>query len=175
MRFISERALSLHKEYVENERLRLSVIEKTYPELSGKCVKDILRSRCGDKIEAARLKLDIMCHERYFSSFGKHYSQSEAVRRSYVSEATFLYELGRIAESAGEKFIFIYADYKRVKVICGDEWTLLKINGSPIIIDLSEHSYFLDYGFEKGRYINNLLPYLDLSLLDKKYHLRIEK
>ena len=168
MRFVSERALSLHKEYVEAERLRLSVIEKTYPELSGRSARDILRTKCADKREAARLKLNISCHELYFSSFGGQYAASEAIRRSYGSEATFLYKLGKFAEECGERFAFIYADGKAVRVRGGDEWSLLRIDEGPLVIDLFEHAYFLDYGFDKKAYIKNLLPYLDLSLLDKK-------
>lgn len=168
MRFISERALSLHKEHVESERLRLSVIEKTYPELSGRCAREILGSRCADKREAAGLKLDILCHELYFSSFGAQYTASEVIRRCFGSEATFLYELGRMAERCCERFVFIYADGNAVRVREGDEWVLLRIDYRPLVIDLSEHAYFLDYGFDKKAYIKNLLPYLDLSLLDKK-------
>ena len=168
MRFVSERALLLHKEYVETERLRLSVIEKSYPELLGRSAKEILRSRCCEKREAAKFKLNIRCHELYFSSFGKQYSASETVRRNYGSEATFIYELGRVAEECDGKYVFVYFDGKRIKVRSGDEWELIYIDGDALVIDLCEHAYFLDYGFNKGSYIKNLLPYLDLSLLEKK-------
>ena len=34
-----------------------------------------------------------------------------------------------------------------------------------LAIDVSEHAYFLDYGFDKQRYIMAALPFLDLSKL----------
>ena len=168
MRFISERALSLHKEYVENERLRLSVFKKTYPELTGNSVRDILRSRCKEKREVARLKLNVACHKLYFSSFGRQYSASEAVRRSYGSEATFLYELGRTSDGCGEKFVFVYSDGCEVNILSGNEWELARIKGNILVLDLCEHAYFLDYGFDRSAYVKKMLPYLDLSKLDKK-------
>ncbi len=168
MRFVSERALNLHKDHVKNEKLRLSVFEKTYPELTGKSIKDIMHTGCKDRAEIARLILNVRSHEIYFSSFGKHYTQSETVRRQFGSEAAFLYEMQKEMIAAEGKFFFIYVNGRKVKTRFGDERELLKTCGNVLAVDLSEHSYFLDYGFDKSEYVRKLLPYLDLSALDKK-------
>ena len=170
MNFISRTNYEIHKEHLRTLKLRMSIFEKSYPEMAGKSCKELLRLpiRRTEREEAAVLKADILAHELYFSSFSAHNSTAELVRKAYGSEATFLYKLGKFAEECGERFAFIYADGKAVRVRGGDEWSLLRIDEGPLVIDLSEHAYFLDYGFDKKAYIKNLLPYLDLSLLDKK-------
>ena len=40
------------------------------------------------------------------------------------------------------------------------------IKGEPrLAIDLCEHAYFIEYGFDKERYLEDLLRHLDLSRL----------
>ena len=168
MRFVSERALMLHREFLNSERLRLSVIEKSYPELMGKNIKQILRSACGCKNDAVRLKLNIKCHELYFSSFQERYSPSETVRLSYGSEASFLYELGRIAIATEEQFVFISSDRGKIIVKDGGVGVVARFDKDTLVLDLSEHAYFLDYGFDKAAYVQNMISYLNLSVLDKK-------
>ena len=168
MRFVSERAMKLHLNYVESERHRLSVFEKSYPFIIGKSAKDIIRMKCDDKRAVVSTILNIKCHELYFSSFGNQYQQSSAVREDFSTEATFLYELYKTAVDANDKFLFIYFDGRRIRVKCGDELTLLSIKNYTLIIDLCEHAYFLDYGFDRAEYLKRLLPFLNLSLLDKK-------
>jgi hypothetical protein len=172
MRFLSERAISLHKNYVESERLRLSALRKGCPALSEMSAREVLRSRFKDKREVASVMLNIRCHELYFSSFGKHYSSSRIVREVCGSEATFLYDIQRIMMETQEKFLFVCSSQKGIRTICGDEFALLRLDGNILAIDLSGHAYFLDYGFDKLAYIKNLLPYFDLSLLDKKIFLK---
>ena len=70
--------------------------------------------------------------------------------------------------AAEGKFFYIYSDGKSLKTREGDEFELLKTCGNVLAVDLSEHAYFTDYGFDKSEYVRNLLPYLDLSILDKK-------
>ena len=168
MRFVSEKALSLHKDYIETERNKVSFYEKTYPDLAGKRIREILRLKCSDKMTVASTMLNIKCHELYFSSFGGQYQGSECIRAGYGSEASFLYELYKYAMAAESKFIFIGSEKGRVGIRSGDEWELLNFKNEPLVIDLCEHSYFLDYGFDKGEYLKRLLPFLNLSKLDKK-------
>jgi superoxide dismutase len=90
------------------------------------------------------------------------------VRKCYGSEAAFLYELQKEMIAAEGKFFYIYSNGKAVKTRCGDERELLKTCGGVLAVDLSEHAYFMDYGFDKAEYVRKLLPYIDLSILDKK-------
>jgi superoxide dismutase len=127
-----------------------------------------MHSRNKDFQNAARILLDIRCHELYFSSFGKQYPSSETARRSFSSEAALLYELKKQCEDTGEKYVFVCSDSERVEYVSGSEVKLLNLRGNILVIDLSEHAYFIDYGFDKPSYVKNLLGHLDLSLLDKK-------
>ena len=172
MRFISERALSIHKKYIEDEKARLSLFEKTYPDICSNDINGILRSRCKEKTEILRIALNIRCHEIYFSSFDKLYTSSSAVRSTYKTEASFLYEIQKYATNFNNDFIFIYSDGEKVFIRGGDELVLLKTFGNVLAIDLKEHAYFLDYGFDRCEYVRRLLPYLNLSILDKKISLK---
>ena len=65
-------------------------------------------------------------------------------------------------------FLFVYVDKNGIP-----KWSFSKEgNGEfvlfqPILsIDLYEHTYFLDYGFDKKRFIRTAISYLDISSLD---------
>ena len=116
MHFLSDRTTALHKEYLEKERLSLSFYLKSYPELCGKSACEILRTRCKEKKRIALLMLDIICHERYFDSFGNQYQASETVREWYNTEASFLYETFKAASETTEKYLFIFNGNKGVEM-----------------------------------------------------------
>ena len=168
MRFLSERALCIHKNYIEAEKARLSAYEKTYPGILKNGYSGIVRSRCNEKREILKTALNIRCHEIYFSSFDRHYTSSAAVRKAFGTEAAFLYEIQKNMIESDKDFYFIYSDGDRVYQREDNEFGLLKTFGSVLTIDLKEHAYFLDYGFDREEYVKRLLPFLDLSLLDKK-------
>ena len=172
MRFVSERALALHKMHIEEEKVRLALYEKTYPDIVNNGIKGVLRSRYKEKREILKMALNIRCHELYFSSFDKHYTMSSSVRSTYGTEASFLYEIRKYATKCDKDFIFIYSDGEKVFLRGDDEVGLLKAFGNVLVIDLKEHSYFLDYGFDREEYVRRLLPHLNLSILDKKISLK---
>ena len=168
MRFLSEKAISLHKEYIEKEKIRLSFFEKIYPNVNIYDFGCLIRSRCKEKREIASSLMNIRCHEIFFSSYGGEYQQSAVIREGFGSESLFLHELYKYASEAKGKFVFISKTSKGIALGAGDEFYLAKLHFPVLVIDLCEHAYFLDYGFDREKYLKSLLPYLNISLFDKK-------
>lgn len=166
-KFLSEGALNLHKEHLHKLKLQYSVLQKSIPQIAGKNLLEICRLRFKDKDEVIGLKSDIQCHELFFTSFGTAYESCASVRKKYRSESSFLYEIYESCKKLDCGFLIIYSDKGEPKLISGAPEIISKIKNPIIAIDLYEHSYFLDYGFEKEVYLKNMLPYLNLSKLDK--------
>lgn len=167
--FLSEEAITLHREYLRHLKLRYSVLEKSIPEICGKDIRTLYKMRLGkERDEILSLKRDIQYHELFFNSFGPAYQTSEAIRKKYVTEASFLYEIYLSGSNKDVSFVIVYIKNGEVKI--DTAYTLLQIppQFEPILaIDCCEHSYFLDYGFNKDAYLKSLLPYLNLCLIDK--------
>jgi len=164
--FISERACQLHREYLQNLKLKYSVLEKSFPEIVGKTIFDIRKSRVKYKDEILDLKCDILCHELFFNSFGKKNQTSVSVRRSFGSEARLLYEIYEAGMGAGNCFAIISRTKKgEVEFNLGAPSILIGISAPILAIDLCEHSYFLDFGFDKEKYLSAVLPHLNLNKL----------
>ncbi len=167
MKFLSDKATALHKEYVENLTLRCTALEKSAPEIIGMPLCEMRKRRFLNKGDIIKLRSEIVCHEIFFSSFGKRYQSSEAVRRKYGSESSFLYELYKSGIEGQGAFLAIFIQRGEVnfKVIeCED----VILRCKPILLlDLCEHAYFLDYGFSKGEYLKNSLSCLNLGKLDE--------
>ena len=167
MNFISRTNYEIHKEHLRTLKLRMSIFEKSYPEMAGKSCKELLRLpiRRTEREEAAVLKADILAHELYFSSFSAHNSTAELVRKAYGSEATFLYQLSRAAIEANG-FLFVFADKRGVPIwkAYREPLELFSQGITPILaLDLCEHAYFYDYFFNKAEYVKAAIAHLDLS------------
>ena len=166
--FVSEEALFLHREYLNTLKLKYSVIEKSIPQIQNMSVRDIVKKRnLRYKDEIIALRSDILCHELFFDSFSDKYQSSEAVRKAYRTEASFIYELLEMGKEGNLKFLVVCIEGGVVGVrgLC-EASQIMKIANPMLCIDLCEHSYFLDYGFSKEKYLLNLLPHLKLSVLD---------
>ena len=170
--FLSDRAIELHREHVAREKHRYSVFKKTYPEISGLDVKEIQRLRIDpdDKGSILRLYLDILYHEVFFNSFGEPHVCSEKVRERYGSEASFLYEIYKSAFDMNSGFVVVYNDGIGVEFDNSDKiyGRILKMKSFKpyLAIDLCEHAYFLDYGFNKAEYLKRALSVLDLGAIE---------
>lgn len=166
--FISEDALSVHKEYLKTLKLRYSVMEKSFPEIKDADVRRLLRMRQRYRDEILGLRSEIICHELFFNSFGEAYQSCAAVRERYRTESSFAYEISELSKKDDIKYIVIAMEKGAVKIIAlYNSRDIISISQPVICIDLCEHSYFLDYGFDRAGYISNLLPYLNLGALNK--------
>ncbi len=164
MHFLSKRSIDMHKEYLKDIKLRISVFEKSYPDASGAKISDIKRLRLlrSERDELFRLRCEELLHEVYFSSFCECGGHSELIRKQYGSEASFLYKLMReCMEKSG--FLVIYKRAGDASYYIGEKYDILE-NIMPLLaVDLCEHSYLLDYGFNKQGYLKYALNSLDLS------------
>ena len=140
--FLSEENIRRHEEYLNNLRLKLSILEKSDP--------SAMRIGSQMKREESELIKEIKSHELFFDSFtqeqgaGHDRERYEIYCRCIERECGFLY----IYYDRGIKTSF---DMPRVeKCLC---------------IDLFEHCYFLDYGFKKDKFLKNCISHLDLARL----------
>ena len=175
MKFLSERNIKLHKDFLRSERLRLSIIEKSYPDIVGKSAREISRMRFDSRAEALDLICNIECHELFFSSFSEGRVPSENARMAFGSESGFLYELYECAKGCREEFLFVYSDNGRISYSPSSRLCYLGKKNAVLAIDLCEHSYFLDYGFDRDEYLKGALAFLNISKLDKFCSRSIEK
>lgn len=169
-KFISEDAIELHKKYFEDLKLKYSILEKSVPEIKEMSLRDIKKSRnLRYKDEILKTKIDIECHKLFFSSFGNEFQASDLVKETYGTEASFRYEIfAQINESVSGGFLIIGIFNGRVFRYDGLDLVEVFIKANPILaIDLCEHAYFLDYGFDRKNYLENAIKYLNLNKIDK--------
>jgi len=166
--FLSEENIQIHKESVQHKKHLLSIIEKSIEGIKSKNIRDIIKQKMSrkDKEDTLILLSDIRLHELFFSSFSDNsYSPSEPLRSMYGSEAAFLNELFSACMREDMGFVCVYYNGRKVTLSASQkELYRLFLESDPIFaVDVSEHAYFLDYGFDKERYLRSALPYLDLS------------
>ena len=76
-----------------------------------------------------------------------------------------LYEAEVMARTINCGFIYIYIN-KIGKIEISSDAEEVFINFNPILaLDMYEHSYFLDYGFKKDKYIRAALSYFDTDMI----------
>ena len=168
-RFLSDESIAIHSDYVRIKRLKYSIIESSVPKLKGAKIKDVYRMRIApyDKRDALELLSEIALHELFFRSFYKTpYPASGAVRSAYGSEANFLNAIYKQAMSLPYGFILVYSLAGRIEVRECTDFKSAYYRSEPVLaLDVCEHVYFADYGFDKERYLLAALPYLDLTRL----------
>ena len=165
--FLSERNVALHKEYLENCRMRLSILAKSGYNISGMRYPELCRARLGNaRDEILTVARDTYLHEIYFDSFGKGGEIAECIKPQYHTTASFLYELERAAMSEDGGFLIVTRGQRGVDFSHNTSFAAPMRYEPCLAIDLAEHAYFLDYGFDKLAYVRAALSRLRLSKLD---------
>lgn len=170
--FLSDEGERRHKEYVEGLKRRLNFLYKSCEELRCADVKVLKRiggSSRGTACEVLALRAEILLHGVYFSSFsGREYPPSRTANESFGSGLGLLNELKRAALSKGVAFVGVFWRDGRLRVFSVRTPEEIFGVGEPILaIDMSEHAYFLEFGFMKEDYLARALAYLNLSMLDE--------
>ena len=167
--FLSEENINLHRDYVRNTKLKYSIIESSISKLKGAGVREVLSMKLSqrDKDDALRLLPEIAIHDIYFSSFDdRRFPHSALVAKHWGSESAFLNEVYRNCMAIKYGFVAIFR-FRNIIAVKGFEDCLEIFKaGTPLLaVDVCEHVYFMDYGFDKERYLVNALSYLDITKL----------
>ena len=141
--FVSEESLALHREHLAVLRAK--------------------KQMCIENREAKSLALDIRAHELYFSSFCKERVLCPRIKEGYHSENRFCFALTEYAREIQCGYLFIYPIPRFPFVSFGSDGALL--HRAALAVDLWEHAYFLDYGFDRDAYLKAALSHLDFSKL----------
>ena len=171
MDFLSEQSEYMHREYLRKLKLEYSIFEKSYPEIVGKNCREILYCRAiskrAEREEAVNLKAEILAHELFFSSFSTPNQSSVSIKKYFGSQASFLYELSERCMKTGG-FMLLYVDtIGKIGTYAGNQYTKVFLDNRPILaIDLFEHAYFYDYGFDKRSYVNTALQHLNFASIE---------
>ena len=141
--FISAEALRIHREHL--------------------CALRMKKAMCHTRKEKDSVESEIRAHELYFSSFHCEHTPCQRIKEGYQSENRFCFLLSEYAKSVRCGFIYIYPCARHPFVGFGSSDRAL--SRAVLAIDLWEHAYFLDYGFDFSSYITQALAHLDFSRL----------
>ena len=168
--FLSEDAINLHKDYLRQLRLRYAILEDGIKGIKNKEYEEITRQKLNkvDKQDVLNELSDITLHKIFFNSFTKtEYQSCDLARIVFGSEAALLNSIYSVAISQAHGFVGVFLIGGRPMVFGDTNRVKLLAHGIPrLAIDVCEHAYFLDYGFDKPRYLLRALPYLDLNKLN---------
>ncbi len=166
--FLSEDNIKRHLEYLRSLRLRLSILEKSLPELKGKGMVGIYRLPLdrAAKDEAIRLHWLIKSHEYFFDSFSESPGKNEIIKKHFGSRESFIYNVYTEAMYLDGGFLYIYMNRGMPKTVFMSEADISLMKNEPLLaLDLFEHTYFLDYGFSKEKFLRSALTYLNTNKL----------
>ncbi len=167
--FLTQDSIKKHMEYMDTLFLKYSIYEKSIPDLKGKTPAQISRMRIdkSDKENILSLLKEYHSHKTYFNSFAKNDKPCKEIKRFYSSENDFCYRVVERARAVECGYIYILKDKKGVPVIAHSlDISSAYISCTPILVlDLCEHAYFADYGFNRDEYIRRAVSRLDISKL----------
>ena len=141
--FISEESLRVHKEYLSVLRMK--------------------KQACQTRREEKQIENEIRSHELYFDSFRQDCVPCSRIKAGFASENHFCFLLSEYIKNVGSGFLYIYPMPHSPFVGYGiAQKHLLR---AVLAIDLCEHAYFIDYGFDFSAYVRAALSHLDFSRL----------
>lgn len=166
--FLSEGNIKRHLEHLREKRLCYSILEKSIPALYNLTMNEIIRLNIDReaKNEALSLLWYIKSHECFFDSFS---TKPSLKNNSGVRGEKLLYDIYTEAMKKDHGFLYVLLDKQgspRITFSNGNDGSFIKY--VPLLaLDLYEHTYFLDYGFDKKRFLQNAISHLNISSLDK--------
>lgn len=175
--FLSKEAIVEHLSYYNNLRLGYSILEKSIPGIAMKSPREIFkmslpREELNDILPYI---INLKSHYLYFSSFVGAGAPIPQIKGYYSSEEDFIYRVYTAAKNAVGGFLFVGVDRAGIpslETVYPFERALPKIRPA-LCIDMQEHAYFSDYGFNCEGYLKNLLPYLNLSAVFSEERLKL--
>ena len=165
--FLSEENLMLHKREVDTARAKLSVYEKSLPEIREKDARWVrsMRIDADYKREILRLKRYIMLHKVYFSSFSDRNTSVPEIKKYYPSRESLIFECKEMLRQKKHGFLCFFKTRGAPKISVLDEESTSLLDPPTLAVEISEHAYFLDYAFERDRYLSASLERLKYDIL----------
>ena len=167
--FLSDENIKKHLEHFRTFKLKYSVLEKSVTELKGMCISEVFKSNFGkeEKTEALTLLWQIKSHELFFKSFSEAPRWNDEMKKHFSSRDKFLYDILCEANDVSGGFLYVYKDRQQnIRIIFADEYDGAFVKYEPMLcLDLYEHTYFADYGFNKEKFLKNALAYFDTGRL----------
>lgn len=165
--FVSELSFGEHFAYRRRLAARLSLLKKSFPGKEALGTEEILSARLfGVQRQMLPLAREILLHDVYFSSFSEGREKASPALRRYASAAAFRYELLQTARQARDGFLCIFSDRRgegRFEIASPPDFAF---SVCPCLaVDLAEHAYFYDFGFDREKYLVEAISRLNLSLL----------
>ena len=128
-------------------------------------IKDYAPQEFFVKILAGELNAGMLsCGFNY--RFGKGGEGAECIKPKYRTVASFLYELERAAMANDGGFLLVINERGSVEFLHNTSIIAPMRCRICLALDLAEHAYFLDYGFDKLSYVRAALSRLRLSKLN---------
>lgn len=174
--FLSEDAIREHLEHYRLERCKYAILEKSIPGIRGKSLRELYELPLNKELKKEILPkvIFLKSHELYFSSFCERRLTCNEIRKYYSSEAAFLYEVEEKACRMRCGFLYIARDRSGKPVAIREEECAFGRDFAPCLaIDMAEHAYFLDYRFEREKYIRGALAGLALNEIFSNENSRI--
>lgn len=165
--FVSELSFGEHFAYRRRLAARLSLLKKSFPARESLDTREILTAHLrGAERQMLPLAREILLHDVYFSSFSEGREKASPALRRYASDAAFRYELLQTARQARDGFLCIFSDRRgdvRSEIASPPDFAF---SVCPCLaVDLAEHAYFYDFGFDREKYLVEAISRLNLSLL----------
>lgn len=167
--FLTEDNVSSHISYMKMLRCKYSLEEKSFPQIKGKGIAELSKASISAEIKREMLNKLIAwkSHELYFSSFALEVGRCEKIKKYFSSTDAMLYEIENTAQTVSEGFVYVSWTGKSIKIFTSDMPYNYFVKYQPqLALDLCEHSYFLDYRFNRESYVTNALAHLNISVID---------
>ena len=169
-KFLSKENIEMHTEHAKMLSAGYSLKEKCYPQIKGKTLREISRIALpkAEKEGVMKGNVYIFLHNLYFSSFAEVPKPSRCVRKHYGSEDKLCYELLERARATDGDILMLALDRSGMPQILSYKDTPFAplYYDVRLALDLYEHAYFFDYGFNRESYLRQAIASLDLSRLD---------
>ncbi len=167
--FLTAENIKSHMDYMNTVFSKYMIYEKSISALSGKTAREIskMRLKSDEKREILSLLTEYLSHKTYFSSFAKNNTRYPEIKKYFTSEDDFCYQVIERARHEADGYIYIIKDKKGAPhIVHSSECRDIYINYTPTLaLDLCEHAYFADYGYNRDEYIRRAATRMDISKL----------
>ena len=169
-RFLSEESIARHREYANGLRLKYSILQKSESVLNSTNIDKIPWQNMKKNLreEAFPLLAEYTLHTVFFSSFAeKRETRPNTVIDGKSAVSELLDRLFRLAKNDVDGGFLVLLDGRRgiTPARIFPPYRELYFASPILALDLYEHCYFPDYGFDRARYLLSALSHLDLNLL----------